>query len=77
MSVSRLNFTTDELDALRRIAEARRELGEIADYLLHEPTSKRPHREDFGRRLNAVRASLGTVEIAVPDLLAERQRGVE
>jgi hypothetical protein len=72
---ARVNFTTGELDALRRIADARRELGEIADYLLHEPTSKRPHREDFGRRLNAVKASLGTVEQLVPDLLAGRARG--
>lgn len=73
----RVNMTTGELDALRRIADARRELGEIADTLLRMRTSNRREREGFGRRLNAVRASLGTVELILPDLVAERERGDE
>lgn len=59
---ARLNYTTGELDALTRLADARREIGELAGELLRARTSKRAEREDAGRRLNAIRASLGTVE---------------
>lgn len=62
MERSRLNFTTGDLDVMARLAGAQREVGAIASGLLNSRTSKRADREDYGRRLNAVRASLRTVE---------------
>lgn len=58
-----LNATTGDLDLLVRLAEARREAKAIAASLLGSRTSKKEQREDFGRRLNALAASLGTVEL--------------
>jgi hypothetical protein len=60
---ARLNVTTGDLDSLARLAAAQRELGEIANALLHASTSRRAEREQHGRRLNAVKASLHTVEL--------------
>lgn len=63
MERARLNLTTGDLEVLSRLGAAQRELGEIAEALLHSRTSKREAREDFGRRLNAVKSSLRTVEL--------------
>lgn len=65
---SELNLSTGTLDALRRIAEARRQLEEIAELLFFARTSTKQQRQDCARRLNSVRASLRTVELTlVPD----------
>lgn len=60
---SKLNLDTGDLDALQRIAGAKREIAEIADALINSRTSKREQRHELGRRLNAVKASLTTVEM--------------
>lgn len=60
---STLNLDTGDLDALQRIAGAKREIGEIADALFNSKTSRREQRNEFGRRLNSVKASLTTVEM--------------
>jgi hypothetical protein len=66
---------SEGLDVIARLAAARRELGVIADALLRSKTSKRTEREDFGRRLNAVRASLLTVEMLADE--ARREEAVQ
>lgn len=60
---TRLNMTVGELDALRRLEEIQREIGEIADALIDSKTSKREERRLLGGRLNAAKASLKTVEM--------------
>jgi hypothetical protein len=62
---SALNMTTGDLDVITRLEDARREIGQIADELLSRSTSRRETREAYGRRLNAVKASLRTVELRV------------
>jgi hypothetical protein len=65
MSRATLNLSMGDLDAIARLSDAQRQIGEIADALLYERTSRRGRREDFGRRLNAIKASIRTVEIHV------------
>jgi len=61
---ARLNLTTDDLDVLRRLSEAQRDLGTLADdLLLRRRGTKRAEREAIGRKLNAVKASLKSVEL--------------
>lgn len=60
---TRANVTTADLDVLRRLADAQREVGEVADTLFRMRTSSRRDRENLGRRLNAAKVSLRTVEM--------------
>jgi hypothetical protein len=64
---ARVNVTTADLDVLRRLADAKREVGEVADTLFRMRTSSRRDRENLGRRLNAAKASLTTVEKLLAD----------
>ena len=57
-----MNLTTGDLDALRRLAEAQRELGEVAHALHTRRTSQIQARRGFARRLNVVKASLHELE---------------
>ncbi len=50
-------------DSLVRLQKARTEIREVADVLFFGRTSKREDRRDLARRLNAVAASLRTVEL--------------
>lgn len=60
-----LNMTTAELEVLARIASAQRELHTIADELIRARSSKIETRHEQGRKLNAVAASLRSVELAL------------
>jgi hypothetical protein len=60
---SRLNLSTGDLDTLARLASAQREVKTVADALYHSRTSKREDRQQLARQLNAVAASLRTVEL--------------
>jgi hypothetical protein len=62
---STLNVTTGDLDVLRRLDAAQRELEEIANDLLYQKTSKKERRQEHGRRLNAIKASLKTVTLTL------------
>jgi len=63
---TRLNFTVAELDAIHRLAEAQRELGEIADSLFYKKYGKKKdERETIGRKLNGIKASIKTVEMFI------------
>lgn len=64
---SRLNVTTRDLDVLRRVIDAQRELRIVADELWFERTSKRERRKQLAARLNAAAASLHTVELTLTD----------
>lgn len=66
-----LNLTAADLDALRRLADAQREVKAIAEQLLLKRTSRLEQRQDYGRRLNAVAASLRTVELEIAGSKAE------
>ena len=63
----RLNVTTADLDVLRRVIDAQREIRIVADELWRERTSKRERRQQMGGRLNAVAASLHTVELTLAE----------
>lgn len=64
MERSALNLTTGDLEVLARLADAQREVGEIADLLiLSRRGSKKEERHEFGRRLNAVKSQLKTIEL--------------
>lgn len=67
MTTHRLSMSTADLDAISRIADAQRVAKEIAASLLNDRTSKKESREDFGRRLNGLAASLKTVEMYLTD----------
>lgn len=61
---TQLNVTTGELDNLRRLAEAQREIHEITDDIFNRRKgTKRAEREDYARRLNRVAVTLHTVEL--------------
>jgi hypothetical protein len=60
-----VNVTTGELDMLSRLSAAQRELGEVASTLLGARTMKGEDRRQLGRRLNAVKDSLKTVELTL------------
>lgn len=52
-------------DTMRRLADAQRELHDLAGALFNARTSKGETRREQGRRLNAIAASLRTVELAL------------
>ena len=60
------NMTVDDFEILGRLVAAQREVGEIADSLFNSHVgSKKAERHQIGRRLNGVKASLRTVELAI------------
>jgi len=60
---AQLNFTTGEIEDISRLAQAQREIKDIADELYQAKTSKKETRRDYARRLNLVASSLKTVEM--------------
>lgn len=60
---ARLNFDTSDLDVVRRLSDAQREVRAAADELFRSKTSRKDDRQALARRLNAVASSLKTVEL--------------